>query len=111
MVGDVSEVEGIASAQAEQGKPPLLRWNTDSRRNSARAGGDGECQRKVEMSGLLPDRNVRFQGFLQGWSGGGMCWGLILVGGFGFPSASPGGRRLEGLADRSGATGQATSGR
>jgi hypothetical protein len=24
------------------------------------------CQRKVEMSGFLPDRNVRFHGFLQG---------------------------------------------
>src|SRR5437879_6296073 len=24
------------------------------------------CQRKVEMSGFLPSRNVRFQGFLQG---------------------------------------------
>src|SRR6267378_3684838 len=24
------------------------------------------CQRKVEMSGFLPDRNVLFQGFLQG---------------------------------------------
>jgi len=25
-----------------------------------------KCQRKVEMSGFLPDRNVLFQGFLQG---------------------------------------------
>jgi hypothetical protein len=24
------------------------------------------CQRKVEMSGFVPDRNVRLQGFLQG---------------------------------------------
>jgi len=25
------------------------------------------CQRKVEMSGFSPDRNVRFHGLLQGW--------------------------------------------
>src|ERR1700731_804349 len=39
--------------------------------NSIRACGNGQdaigrCQRKVEMSGFSPDRNVRVHGFLQG---------------------------------------------
>jgi hypothetical protein len=55
------------------------------------------CQRKVEMSGFSQDRNVRFQGFLQGCSAGTWYLGLIL--GLGVGSASPGGRRPEGLAD------------
>src|SRR5712692_523360 len=61
---------------------------------------ESHCQRKVEMSAFLPNRNVR----LQGWSGGGMY--LLLVLGF---SASPGGRRPEGLVEKRGAAGQGRS--
>src|ERR1700686_5072729 len=68
------------------------------------------CQRKVEMSGFLPDRNVRFHGLLQGCPAGTWYWGLILFGSFGLWSASPGGRRPEGLADRS-AFGQGSRGK
>ena len=49
------------------------------------------CQRKVEMSGFLPDRNVRFHGLLQGWFAGAWYLGLILFLGLGVGSASPGG--------------------
>src|SRR5882762_2820525 len=65
------------------------------------------CQRKVEMSGFSPDRNVRFHGFLQGWFAGTWYLGLILFLGLGVCSASPGGRRPEGLADGRTGSGQA----
>src|SRR5580704_14356794 len=65
------------------------------------------CQRKVEMSGFLPDRNVRFHGLLQGWFAGAWYLGLILFLGLGVCSASPGGRRPEGLADGRSGSGQA----
>src|SRR5580704_16757744 len=54
---------------------------------------DRTCQRKVEMSGFLPDRNVRFHGLLQGCFAGAWYLGLILFLGLGVCSASPGGRR------------------
>src|SRR5580704_8875239 len=65
------------------------------------------CQRKVEMSGFLPDRNVRFHGLLQGWFAGAWYLGLILFLGLGVCAASPGGRRPEGLADGRSGSGQA----
>src|ERR1700736_5252555 len=58
------------------------------------------CQRKVEMSGFPPDRIVRFHGLLQGCSAGTWYLGLLWFLGFGVRSASPGGRRPEGLAER-----------
>src|ERR1700674_4926934 len=65
------------------------------------------CQRKVEMSGFPPDRNVRFQGLLQGCSAGTWYLGLLWFLGFGVRSANPGGRRPEGLAERRAGSGQA----
>ena len=56
------------------------------------------CQRKVEMSGFVQDRNVRFHGFLQGCSAGTWYLGLLLLFGFSLLFASPAGRRPEGLA-------------
>src|ERR1035438_2108679 len=56
------------------------------------------CQRKVEMSAFSQYRNVRFHGFLQGCWAGTWYLGLILFLGLG-RSASPGGRRPEGLAE------------
>ena len=65
------------------------------------------CQCKVEMSGFLPDRDVRFHGLLQGWFAGAWYLGLILFLGLGVCCASPGGRRPEGLADGRSGSGQA----
>src|SRR5580704_6911617 len=65
------------------------------------------CQRKVEMSGFPPDRNVRFHGLLQGCSAGTWYLDLLWFLGFGVRSASPGGRRPEGLVERCAGSGQA----
>src|SRR5882672_1760462 len=65
------------------------------------------CQRKVEMSGFSPDRNVRFHGLLQGWFAGTWYLGLILFWGLGVCSASPSGLRPPGLADGRSGSGQA----
>jgi len=55
--------------------PSTPEWNRFPRvsleKNSPRLiRGLRSCQRKVEMSGFPPGRNVRLQGFLQGCSGG-----------------------------------------
>src|SRR5260370_18076306 len=47
------------------------------------------CQRKVEMSGFSPDRNVRFHGLLQGWFAGTWNLGLFFFLGFFVFSPSP----------------------
>ena len=59
------------------------------------------------MSGFPPDRNVRFHGLLQGCSAGTWYLGLLWFLGFGVRSASPGGRRPEGLVERCAGSGQA----
>src|SRR5580692_3187404 len=74
-------------------------WMQSHRRGFRFARMSGEpvraCQRKVEMSGFLPDRNGRFHGLLQGWFAGAWYLGVILFLGLGVCSASPGGRRPE----------------
>jgi HSP20 family protein len=53
----------LSIPKREEAKPKQIKVNVGT---PAMAAAAGKCQRKVEMSGFPPDRNVRFQGLLQG---------------------------------------------
>src|ERR1700731_2103993 len=60
-VMDSNRIETLAHASlSEQAAPRLILFHFGLNRPRTR------CQRKVEMSGFSPDRNVRVHGFLQG---------------------------------------------